>query len=92
MQRGIDGMRDGYAAVIARIARRVVLTLGLVAVAAMLTGYFGSQVPSGFLPDEDQGAFFVEVLRGGVGTSSQANAPAAPPPLTIPSPPRWCGL
>jgi HAE1 family hydrophobic/amphiphilic exporter-1 len=61
MQRGIDRARDGYAAVVGRIARRVVLTVGLVTVAAFLAGLFGRTVPAGFLPDEDQGAFFIEV-------------------------------
>ena len=59
--RGIDGARDGYAWVVRRLVR--VAALSLVLVAAVGAGIFGLSraTPSSFLPEEDQGAFFVNV-------------------------------
>ena len=61
ISRGIDRVRDGYAAVVARLVR--VAVLGLVLLAVVLYGIVavGSRTPTGFLPQEDQGAFFVEL-------------------------------
>src|SRR4051812_1848160 len=61
VSRGIDRVRDGYAAVVARLVR--VAVLGLVLLAVVLYGIVavGSRTPTGFLPQEDQGAFFVEL-------------------------------
>ncbi|MBV8737215.1 MAG: efflux RND transporter permease subunit [Alphaproteobacteria bacterium] len=60
MQGGIDGMQRGYAGIVGRLAPRVLLTLALVGVAVVLIGWFGRAVPSGFLPEEDQGALLIE--------------------------------
>jgi HAE1 family hydrophobic/amphiphilic exporter-1 len=60
MQGGIDRMQRGYVAVVARLAPRVLLTAALVGVAVALIWGFGRAVPSGFLPEEDQGALLVE--------------------------------
>ncbi len=57
----IDGARDGYARIAGAIARRTLLGLALLFAAFGLTGWLAGQTPSGFLPSEDQGAFFVEV-------------------------------
>ncbi len=65
----IDGARDGYARVAAAIARRAILGLLLLAAAFGATGWLAGLTPSGFLPSEDQGAFFVEV-RLPEGTSA----------------------
>jgi HAE1 family hydrophobic/amphiphilic exporter-1 len=56
--RGIDGVRDGYVSVVRRLVR--VAVFGLVAVAAVGVGSLGlfRITPQGFLPAEDQGAFF----------------------------------
>jgi hydrophobic/amphiphilic exporter-1 (mainly G- bacteria), HAE1 family len=56
---GIDRVRDGYAAVVRRLVR--VAVFGIVAVAAVLAGAAGlfRLTPQSFLPEEDQGAFFV---------------------------------
>jgi hydrophobe/amphiphile efflux-1 (HAE1) family protein len=61
LQGGIDKSRDGYVRVVTPIARRGFISLLLVAGFAVATGGVGSLVPSGFLPDEDQGAFMAEV-------------------------------
>jgi HAE1 family hydrophobic/amphiphilic exporter-1 len=59
ISRGIDATRDGYAWIVAKLVR--VAILGLVALAAVVVGIGGAfqLTPQGFLPDEDQGAFFV---------------------------------
>ncbi len=61
IQRGIDRGRDGYAYVVGRIARRMIVTVAVllcfVGGAVLLNG----TVPTGFLPEEDQGAFMGEV-------------------------------
>ncbi|WP_454649990.1 efflux RND transporter permease subunit [Bradyrhizobium liaoningense] len=57
----IDWTRDRYAGVVRRLVR--VAALALVAVAACAAGIFGVSriTPTGFVPEEDQGAFFVMV-------------------------------
>jgi HAE1 family hydrophobic/amphiphilic exporter-1 len=54
----IDWMRDGYVAIVRRFVR--VALLGVVAVIVAAAGAFGllRVTPQGFLPAEDQGAFF----------------------------------
>ena len=58
---GIDRTRDGYGNIVARLVRFGVLAVVLVAVFA--GGIYGLSLrtPTGFLPDEDQGAFFVNI-------------------------------
>jgi hydrophobe/amphiphile efflux-1 (HAE1) family protein len=59
--RRIDNIRDGYAAIVRRLVR--VSLFGVVAILASAAGiYFLSlRTPTGFLPEEDQGAFFINV-------------------------------
>ncbi len=59
--RGIDWLRDRYAGVVTRLVR--VSTLSLLLTAGFAAGIWGlaQRTPSGFLPQEDQGAFFVQV-------------------------------
>jgi hydrophobe/amphiphile efflux-1 (HAE1) family protein len=61
LMRGIDWVRDGYGAIVARLVR--VSVIGLVMVAAAMAGIagLGKITPTGFLPEDDQGAFFVVV-------------------------------
>ncbi len=56
---GIDWVRNGYASIVTRLLRLSVLSLVLVAVIG--AGAFGlaQRTPQGFLPEEDQGAFFI---------------------------------
>lgn len=58
---GIDWTRDRYAGGVRRLLRMSILSL--VAVAVFAGGIYGVSriVPTGFLPEEDQGAFFVMV-------------------------------
>jgi len=59
--RGIERTRDGYTSVVRRLIGRSALSLVVVALCA--AGIFGlaSITPSGFLPSEDQGGFFVSM-------------------------------
>jgi hydrophobe/amphiphile efflux-1 (HAE1) family protein len=59
--RGIDGLRDGYAAMVRRLLRVSVVAVLLVALAGGGVAWLGLRTPSGFLPEEDQGAFFIAV-------------------------------
>ena len=59
--RGIDGVRNGYAAAVRRLLRLSVVSLLLVVVAGGGIAWLGLRTPSGFLPEEDQGAFFIAV-------------------------------
>jgi hydrophobe/amphiphile efflux-1 (HAE1) family protein len=59
VSRGIDWVRDGYANIVTRLLRVGVLAAVLVAVFAAGTYGLSLRTPQGFLPDEDQGAFFV---------------------------------
>jgi HAE1 family hydrophobic/amphiphilic exporter-1 len=61
ISRRIDAARDGYVRIAGLIARRAVLSLLLLALAFGAVAWLFRAVPSGFLPSEDQGAFFVEV-------------------------------
>ncbi|MEM1313601.1 MAG: efflux RND transporter permease subunit [Pseudomonadota bacterium] len=57
----IDDARDGYTRIAAFIARRAVLGLAALGVAIAAVGGLSAITPTGFLPSEDQGAFFIEV-------------------------------
>jgi len=61
MLRGIDLTRNGYARIVRRLLRVSVLSVVMVALAAGGVWYLSKQTPTGFLPEEDQGAFFVAV-------------------------------
>jgi hydrophobe/amphiphile efflux-1 (HAE1) family protein len=58
---GIDWTRDRYAGIVRRLLRLSVLSLAAVAVFAGSIFGISRIVPTGFLPEEDQGAFFVMV-------------------------------
>ncbi len=59
--RRIDNVRDGYAAIVRRLVRLSIFGLLLVAVSAGAIAMLTLRTPTGFLPEEDQGAFFVNV-------------------------------
>ncbi len=59
--RGIDWVRDGYAGIVARLLRVGVVAVLLVLVCGGGIYALGLRTPTGFLPDEDQGAFFIAV-------------------------------
>jgi hydrophobe/amphiphile efflux-1 (HAE1) family protein len=61
MLRGIDKTRDGYAWMVRGLLKASILSVLVIAVSA--AGIYGISkiTPTGFLPEEDQGAFFVAV-------------------------------
>ncbi|MDX6749381.1 multidrug efflux RND transporter permease subunit [Geminicoccaceae bacterium 1502E] len=61
ISRRIDNVRDGYAAIVGKTLRLSVLSLALVGLFAAGTWTLSERAPGGFLPEEDQGAFFIHV-------------------------------
>jgi len=61
MMRSIDWVRDQYGTVVARLVR--ISIIGIIAVAAAFGGValLSRVTPTGFLPSDDQGAFFIVV-------------------------------
>ncbi|HEX5213560.1 MAG TPA: multidrug efflux RND transporter permease subunit [Pseudolabrys sp.] len=61
VMRTIDRVRDAYGAAVARIVRFSIIGLVLVGVAGAGVVGLSRITPTGFLPEDDQGAFFVVV-------------------------------
>ena len=75
VMRRIDNVRDGYAAIVRRLVRLSILGLVLIAVSAGAIGALALHTPTGFLPEEDQGAFFIIVqLPDGASVDRTAEA------------------
>jgi hydrophobe/amphiphile efflux-1 (HAE1) family protein len=75
--RRIDNVRDGYAAIVRRLVR--VSVLGVVAILASAAAVYllSLRTPTGFLPEEDQGAFFISVqLPDGASVARTSEAVA----------------
>ena len=73
---GIDYTRDGYAAVVKRLVRLAVLSLAILVVVLVASGGLFKLTPTGFLPEEDQGALFA-VLQLPEGASQNRTAEMA---------------
>lgn len=70
VMRNIDRVRDAYGAVVARIVRFSIIGLLMVAVAGAGVGGLMTVTPTGFLPEDDQGALFVIIqLPGGASVA-----------------------
>jgi hydrophobe/amphiphile efflux-1 (HAE1) family protein len=66
----IDRVRDGYGAAVARIVRFSIIGIVMVVVASVGTYGLARVTSTGFLPEDDQGAFFVVVqLPGGASVA-----------------------
>ncbi|RXF75172.1 efflux RND transporter permease subunit [Hansschlegelia zhihuaiae] len=61
VMRSIDHVRDGYGWVVGKIVRVSILGIVLVAVCGFGVAALSRMTPTGFLPEDDQGAFFVVV-------------------------------
>jgi HAE1 family hydrophobic/amphiphilic exporter-1 len=59
--RGFDKVTNGYMYGARLLVRRSVLTIVLVGVVMVGAAFFGKQLAAGFIPDEDQGIFGVNV-------------------------------
>src|SRR3546814_3199039 len=80
----IDRTRDGYAAVVRVIVRRALL--GLVVLGLVCFGAFElfRSTPTGFLPSDDQSAFFVEIqMRDGTSVRSEDHTSGLQSPIRI---------
>ena len=62
-----------YSKAVQKFIKRPVLSWGLLAVAAILLGFFMKNLPSGLVPQEDQGCFLVEVCAPEGFTLQQTN-------------------
>jgi len=71
--RGIDRARDGYVAVVSRLASVSLVALVAVAVAVAASMFLFSRTPQSLLPDEDQGGIFA-ALRLPAGASVNRTA------------------
>jgi hydrophobe/amphiphile efflux-1 (HAE1) family protein len=70
ISRGIDGARDGYAMVVGKLVRFSALGVVLVVAFGLGVGGIARVTPTSFLPEEDQGAFFIQVqLPDGVSVA-----------------------
>jgi len=73
--RQIENIRDGYAAIVRRLVR--VSVFGVLLILASAAGIYlvSLRTPTGFLPEEDQGAFFISVqLPDGASVSRTGEA------------------
>jgi hydrophobic/amphiphilic exporter-1 (mainly G- bacteria), HAE1 family len=61
MLNGINGVCDGYAAVVRPLLRISILSLAIIAASGAGIWLMERQTPTGFLPEEDQGAFFISI-------------------------------
>ncbi|MFC0408048.1 efflux RND transporter permease subunit [Roseomonas elaeocarpi] len=75
--RGIDWTRDRYAGIVARLVR--VSALSILIVGGVAAGIFllSARTPTGFLPQEDQGAFFVQAQLPPAASVSRTREVAA---------------
>jgi len=73
---GIDAVRNGYAAVVNRLLRVSILAVLLLIVAGIGIWLLAVRTPTGFLPEEDQGAFFVAVQLPDGASVSRSRAVA----------------
>ena len=74
VMRFIDWVRDRYGAIVARLVRFSIIGLAMVLVASVGVVGLAKVTPTGFLPEDDQGAIFVIVqLPGGssIGRTSE---------------------
>ncbi len=71
---GIDRARDGYARAVGVLVRRIALCLVALVAAAAFTGWLTTKTPSSFLPEEDQGLFFIEAQLPDGASSNRTQA------------------
>lgn len=56
-----NGIENKYANLLKRILSRRVITFGILLLFILGTGFLGKIIPTGFIPNEDQGTFYVSV-------------------------------
>ncbi|MEM7670507.1 MAG: efflux RND transporter permease subunit, partial [Pseudomonadota bacterium] len=60
-ERGINATRSGYVAIVSRLVRFSIIGVAAVLGIIVASSLLGTQLPTGFLPDEDNGYLFVDV-------------------------------
>ncbi|MBV9629539.1 MAG: efflux RND transporter permease subunit [Xanthobacteraceae bacterium] len=73
---GIDRARDGYASIVERLVRRAALGILALVVVLIGAGWLFQVTPTGFLPSEDQGAIFGEIVLPEGASVNRTNAVA----------------
>lgn len=74
--RGIDGIGNGYAAIVSKTVKAASLSLVALALVGAGTYWFFMHTPSGFLPDEDRG-FIMAIVNLPAGASLNRTSEAA---------------
>src|SRR4051794_10669677 len=69
----IDRVRDAYGGAVARLVRGAIIGLALVAVAGAGIVALARVTPTGFLPEDDQGALFVVVQTPGAASIARTS-------------------
>src|SRR5207302_1991938 len=59
--RGYGKLTDGYVGLCRALIRKSAFSLSFLAVVALAAGLFAKKLPSGFLPEEDQGFLYINV-------------------------------
>jgi hydrophobe/amphiphile efflux-1 (HAE1) family protein len=73
VMRSIDYVRDSYGAAVARIVRFSIIGLVLVVVSGVGVAGLSRITPTGFLPEDDQGALFVVVQLPGAASIARTS-------------------
>jgi len=60
-EKGLDTTRNGFNVVVRMLIRRAIVSAAAVAFVIGATVSFGVSLPTGFIPPEDRGAFYVDV-------------------------------
>ncbi|MCB8877367.1 efflux RND transporter permease subunit [Acidisoma silvae] len=61
LSRGIDRVRNGYGHVVSRLVRFAIVIVPVILIGVGVLVFLAGRTPGGFLPEEDQGAFFTAV-------------------------------
>ena len=73
VMRSIDRVRDAYGGAVARLLRVAIIGLAMVAVASVGIVGLARVAPTGFLPEDDQGALFVVIQTPGAASIARTS-------------------
>jgi hydrophobe/amphiphile efflux-1 (HAE1) family protein len=73
VMRSIDRVRDAYGGAVARLVRVAIIGLALVALAGAGIVALARVTPTGFLPEDDQGALFVVIQTPGAASIARTS-------------------
>ena len=75
--RAFGMVTNGYVGTCRGLMRKSFIAIFVLIGCAVLAGFFGSKIPGGFLPEEDQGYLFAEVLLPNASSAQRTSAVAA---------------